>query len=202
MNEKNQESNSLPMHDEGQKTEDVVHSEDHNAEFPHSALLAAMEQVAHNLSNLAEEFQKRLAYDKTKEDAFNRLYADMQESKQDAEFDRLRPVFLDLILLFDRVENTVELLSTGQINEEVRVANLLGSIKDELLEILYRREVDLINGQSSTFDASIQRVVGTEPGGKDDDNLVTRLVRRGFKYRERVLRPEEVIIKKFRPAIV
>jgi hypothetical protein len=39
---------------------------------------------------------------------------------------------------------------------------LLKTLRDELVEILYRREVEVIETTSLTFDPAIQRAIGTE----------------------------------------
>ena len=78
----------------------------------------------------------------------------------------------------------------------------LGTIRDELLEVLYRRDVAPIHHASMTFDSSVQQAIGTEPAASaEDNNLVARVIRRGFRHGERVLRPEEVIVKRYRQEV-
>jgi molecular chaperone GrpE len=145
------------------------------------------------IERLAEVFETRLRYDKTKEAAFERLYSELDSLSRDEANQRLKPLYLDLILLYDRVEQ----ICAAQVDPAI--ADLLGTIRDELLEVLYRRDVAPIGHASTTFDSSVQQAIGTEPAfSPDDNNIVARVVRRGFRHGERVLRPEEVILKRYR----
>ena len=150
---------------------------------------------------LSELFQNRLAYDKAKEEAFDRLYVELEQLKSNATFEQLRPLYLDLILLFDRVENICQSPQLiGQ--QDPNTLSLFRSLSDELLEILYRREIEVIQSGSPAFDPSNQRAIGIEPTSVEGETgRVAKIVRRGFRYRNRLIRAEEVIVKKFAAAI-
>jgi molecular chaperone GrpE (heat shock protein) len=152
------------------------------------------------LLKLSELFQSRLAYDKAKEEAFDRLYAELEQLKSNATFEQLRPLYLDLILLFDRIESICQ--SPQLINQQDPDSrSLFKSLSDELLEILYRREIELFQSLSPAFDPSNQRAIGIEPTSVEGETgRVARIVRRGFRYRNRLIRAEEVIVKKFAAA--
>jgi molecular chaperone GrpE (heat shock protein) len=153
------------------------------------------------LLQLSELFQNRLAYDKAKEEAFDRLYVELEQLKSNATFEQLRPLYLDLILLFDRVENICQSPQLiGQ--QDPNTLSLFRSLSDELLEILYRREIEVIQSGSPAFDPSNQRAIGIEPTSVEGETgRVAKIVRRGFRYRNRLIRAEEVIVKKFAAAI-
>jgi molecular chaperone GrpE len=159
-------------------------------------LLGTLTEISAELSALNSTIENRFRYDKVKEEAFERLYAELESVKRDSTFEAIRPLYSDLILLFDRIENTRTELSSST-SEGSNLAHLLGTLSDELLEILYRREVEVIQTDLSIFDPTVQRAIGTEPISVEaENNQVVRVVRRGFKYRDRVLRAEEVIVKK------
>lgn len=163
-------------------------------------ILASLSDFSSEISSLKTIIENRLTYDKTKEEAFERLYAELDELKRDSLFEYLRPFFFDLILLFDRIENTRQSISQNAASDK-NLQDLLKTLSDELLEILYRREVELVE-TSSIFDAVLQRAVGTDPTSVEiENNQIARIVRRGFKFRERILRAEEVIVKKYRRTI-
>lgn len=161
-------------------------------------MLPAMSQIAAEISTLNRAIENRISYDEAKEKAFDRLYAELDELKKNSALEYLRPLYIDLILLFDRIENIRQ--DAAVSSDTPMVSDLMKTLNDELLEILYRREIEPINIASSTFDPSFQLALTIEPTAADSEhNQVARIVRRGFKYKDRILRPEEVIVKKFRP---
>jgi molecular chaperone GrpE (heat shock protein) len=147
-----------------------------------------------SLSNLVELVESRLALDDVKEKAFDRLYAELDELKQDREFEQLRPFFSDLVLLFDRLDHLA-----NESLETQDVSSIVVSIREELLEILSRRGVDIIS-PSEQFDPAFQNALGTERTSDEEaNNRIARVVRRGFRYNLRVLRHEEVFVYRFVP---
>jgi molecular chaperone GrpE len=139
--------------------------------------------------------QQRLSYDQVKEEAFERLYAELDGYKKNATFEQVRPLYLDLVLLLDRIEILRADAAGGDASQVV--ASLLDSIRDELLEALARREVEVMRRDSAEFDPSYQRAVGAVPvADRALHNMVERVVRRGFAWRDRVIRAEEVYVRR------
>jgi molecular chaperone GrpE (heat shock protein) len=169
---------------------------DHRHQQQVLSMLAALQQ---NFTSLLQVVTNRLSYDKTKEAAFDRLYKEMEELKQDQELNQLRPLYIDLILLIDRMNNIYnDKLESGDKNPEL--IDILQTLSHEVLEILYRRGVELIVAPTNKFDPRIQQVVEVIPtNNPTEDNLVVHMVRHGFKYKDVVLRPEEVVVKKYNP---
>ena len=146
------------------------------------------------LSSLVELFESRLASDAVKEKAFDRLYAELADVKRDREFEQMRPLFSDLVLLFDRLDHL-----GNQSLETEDASSIAVSIRDELLEILSRRGVDIVP-TTEQFDPALQNALGTEPTCyKENNNGIARVVRRGFRYNSRVIRHEEVFVYRFAP---
>lgn len=162
-------------------------------------VLSALSTLQSNFSSLLQVISNRLRYDKTKEVAFDRLYQEMEELKQDQELNQLRPLYIDLILLIDRM-NSIYNDKYDSETKNTELVEALQTISHEVLEILYRRGVELIVSTSNLFDAKIQQVVEVIPTTNlTEDNQIVQVIRHGFKYKEVVLRPEEVIIKKYQP---
>ena len=161
-------------------------------------VLTAIESLATELSSLNRTIESRLSYDKVKEEAFERLYAELEYLKKNSDFEHIRPLYMDLILLFDRIENIRQDIEESTATPS-SLSDVLETLSDEILEILYRREIELIKTADSTFDPRVQQAIGTQPTSSEvENNQVAGVVRRGFRYRERILRAEEVIIKKYR----
>jgi molecular chaperone GrpE (heat shock protein) len=113
-----------------------------------------------------------------------------------------KPFIRDLMVLFDDLNSIATQLKTVSKSEAKRTTvaqareNLENAIH-ALVEILHRLEVNEIEAKD-TVDLTIHRVVSFEPTeiAEEDGRIVMRL-KRGFFWRDRVLRPEEVIAKRF-----
>ena len=77
-------------------------------------------------------------------------------------------------------------------------ANLDHSVA-ALLEVMARIDVHVLPPTVGKLDKSKHRAVAVEVTEfKEEDNTIVRTVKRGFEWRERTVRPEEVIIKKWK----
>ncbi len=72
----------------------------------------------------------------------------------------------------------------------------MGSFQKQVLKTLKKQEVELIKSDGSQqFNEAIQEAVDTQlVSSPNDREAVIQVVRKGFKYREKVLRPERVIV--------
>jgi len=157
-------------------------------------IFGAIDRLVIEMSSLNQIVQERLSYDRTKEEAFERLYAELEDLKKNSAFEQIRPIYMDLILLFDRIENINADMSHSTTSSPL--FDILKTLSDEILEILYRREVELIN----TTDKFDQKVIDIQSTCVEvENNQVVRVVRRGFRYRSQILRAEEVVIKRYSP---
>jgi molecular chaperone GrpE (heat shock protein) len=114
-----------------------------------------------------------------------------------------KPFIRDLVILFDDLSGLLSQLQTAvEANESKRGA--LGRWRDNLenaihslTEILHRMEVSEIEPKE-TVDRSLHRVISFEPADfAEEDGQIVMRVRRGFLWRDQVLRPEEVVAKRF-----
>lgn len=160
------------------------------------SLLASIEEIRTEVARLANKFEERFRYDDIKEEAFDRLYSDLEFTRAASEFQRMRPLYFDLILLFDRLDKAVE-SPPQQCSPTSSCYGLLDSLREELLEILARRGIELISPSPQLFDATLQRVIGTEiVGDQDEENSIATVVRKGFRHEHHLVRAEEVILRK------
>ncbi|HEY0370218.1 MAG TPA: nucleotide exchange factor GrpE [Chthoniobacterales bacterium] len=122
---------------------------------------------------------------------FNTLHQELKSYRDDFLRESLQKPFIrDLVILFDDLSTLATQLS-GQA-----AANLQNSMH-ALMEILHRMDVSEIEAKEKV-DRNFHRVVSYEPADfEEDDGRIVMRVKRGFVWRNQVLRPEEVVAKRF-----
>ena len=114
-----------------------------------------------------------------------------------------KPFIRDLLILFDDLSALSSQLQTAMEGGETKRdksgqwrENLENAIHS-LIEILHRMEVSEIEPREMV-DRAYHRVVSSEPADyAEDDGRIVMRVKRGFLWRDQVLRPEEVVAKRF-----
>lgn len=126
-----------------------------------------------------------------------------------------RPIIRDLVSVYDDLteihRQLTEAIGDGAASGEENAATKkmldrmrtmemnLGHNVEFILEVLARLDVSRLPIGSGKLDKTNQRAVAVEPTDiPSEDTLVVRLVKRGFLWHERVLRPEEVVVKRYR----
>lgn len=169
-------------------------------EYEADDILSSLKENTALLQEITKSIQDRLAYDEVKEKAFNKLYEEMRRQKEESDLlDRaVKPVLTDLLLLHDSMKKYEAFLVNQSMSEEDKLQNFK-YIVEELLEILYRQEVLPIEENiAELFNSKIHKATKTEEAeSKDDDFKILNIVRNGFTWRDKVLRPQEVVIKRF-----
>ena len=127
----------------------------------------------------------------------------------------LRPVIRDLISLFDDIsEIHRQLMLTLSTHEKrgdlaggslILFENVLSPAVqlehncDAILEVLERLDVTTIASNTGKLDKRTQRAVSLEVAeDPEQDQQVVKVVKRGFQWRDRIIRPEEVVIRKWK----
>ena len=126
-----------------------------------------------------------------------------------------RPIIRDLVSLFDDLTEIHRQISeavgeaTAHADESAVAKKLIERMRtlemnvehnvEFILEVLARLEVTQFPLGTGKLDKCRQRAVAVETTDiLDDDTLVVRSVKRGFLWHERVFRPEEVVVKRYR----
>lgn len=127
----------------------------------------------------------------------------------------LRPVIRDLISLYDDISDIYRQFSLALSTQEQRgslsgsalvffetvaaPANQLEHNRDSILEVLERLDVTLVPVGTGKLDKQSQRAVTVEyTEDPDQDHEVVKVIKRGFLWKNRVIRAEEVVIKKWK----
>src|SRR3954470_12253171 len=114
-----------------------------------------------------------------------------------------KPFIRDLVILFDDLSGLLSQLQTA-IDMSDGKRGTLGQWRDNLenaihslTEILHRMEVSEIEPKE-TVDRALHKVISFEPADfAEEDGQIVMRVKRGFLWRDQVLRPEEVVAKRF-----
>ena len=168
-----------------------------------------LDNIAKNIIPAREEHQKieeHLAAIRTSESVNQRLFDSLHDELLRYRDNFLReslqkPFVRDMIVLFDDLNGLAQQLAAAAAEKKRdRLAQWRDNLENAihaLVEILHRLEVSEVETKEFV-DLSIHKVVSFEPCefAEDDGRIVMRL-KRGFTWRGTLLRPEQVIAKRF-----
>ena len=69
-------------------------------------------------------------------------------------------------------------------------------MKKQLDEFLSRQGVEEIPAEDTVFDPAVHEAVSQEECGDVEEGMILRVVRRGYRMSERLLRPANVVVAK------
>ena len=162
-------------------------------------------------TNFAEQFRKMDEHmaalrntESVNQRLFDSLHQELIKYRDNFLYESLQKPFIrDLLVLFDDLSALSSQLQTAMEGSESKRGkpgqwreNLENAIHS-LTEILHRMEVNEIEPREMV-DRAYHRVVSHEPADyAEDDGRIVMRVKRGFLWRDQVLRPEEVVAKRF-----
>jgi len=149
------------------------------------------------MGEIRRAVDERLAHDAVREKAFDKLYDELTQYKNDFVFQAEKPLLLDLLLFYDSLNWFQESLVKQEMSPDV-IADSFQYLIDEFIEVLYRRDVTPLE-ESAKFDRKVHKAVKvTDTDDKDADYRITQVLKRGFTRNDKQLRPEEVVILRYR----
>lgn len=113
-----------------------------------------------------------------------------------------KPFIHDLVLLFDDLTSLASQLgpASGEHKKTVHLTQWRENLENaihSLMETLHRFDVKEIE-QRDTVDRNLHKVVSYETADyAEDDGRIVMRVKRGFVWRDKLIRPEEVIAKRY-----
>jgi molecular chaperone GrpE (heat shock protein) len=155
--------------------------------------------IEEKLDFLTSLFHEKIQDDTTKADLFDKLYQTLADYRDDFIFKHvLQRVFADLIRLLDTLEDTLEEKTLENLQREDLI-DRFRSFQQQILKTLKRQDIVPIESlDSQEFDEAIQEAVDTRPvNSPEADQTVIEVLRKGFKYRERILRSAQVIVGRY-----
>lgn len=154
---------------------------------------ATAEALLREIREIRDNLRERGASELTQQRAFDTLYDELRQYKEDFIFQAEKPLLLDLLLFYDSLNWFQKSLVNKEMSLDV-VADSFQYLIDEFLEVLYRRDVLPMESQKR-FDPKTQKAVKIEAAPQGvEDQAVAEVLKRGFTRGERVLRSEEVVL--------
>ncbi len=134
---------------------------------------------------------------------FDSLHAELLKYRDNFLHESLQKPFIhDLVYLYDHLNGLCDQLSTTaeEKGKRSRVSQWRDNLENaihSLVEILHRFEVKEIEPRERV-DRACHRVISYEPADfPEEDGAIVMRVKRGFVWRGKLIRPEEVIAKRF-----
>ncbi|MSQ00687.1 MAG: nucleotide exchange factor GrpE [Myxococcales bacterium] len=152
-----------------------------------------MSTIEKRVDEIAAILRERGRQDAVQQKAFDTLYEELKQYKEDFMFQAEKPFLLDLLLFYDSLNWFHESLERREMSPDV-VADSFQYLLDEFLELLYRR--DVVPCESvDRFDRRLHKAVRIAPAATAaDDWKVEAVLKRGFQRNDRILRAEEVSV--------
>lgn len=157
----------------------------------------SLERLAEEVGNLHDLINERSRSDEVQRRAFDQLYEELRQYKENFIYEMEKPLLLDLLLFHDSLIWFQQSLIKQEMSADV-IADNFQYLIDEFMELLYRRDVLPVESKP-VFDRRSQKAIKMEP--TDDpksDYRVKQVLKRGFTRGGRLLRPEEVVVCRYR----
>jgi molecular chaperone GrpE (heat shock protein) len=132
---------------------------------------------------------------------FDTLHSELLTYRDNFVHESLQKPFIhDLVHLYDDLTSLSEQLQTASPETGMNALRWRDNLENaihSLIEILHRFEVKEIEPKEKV-DRAIHKVMSFEPADyAEEDGRIVMRVRRGFFWRGKLIRPEEVIAKRF-----
>jgi molecular chaperone GrpE (heat shock protein) len=180
-----------------------------------NSVLNRLEQIAAQMeasraAAFAEQFRKideQLASIRNTESVnqqlFDSLHAELLKYRDNFLHESLQKPFIhDLVYLYDHLNGLFDQLTSvaqekGKRSHVAQWRDNLENAIHSLVEILHRFDVKEIEPRERV-DRACHRVINYEPADfPEEDGSIVMRVKRGFVWRGKLIRPEEVIAKRF-----
>lgn len=117
-----------------------------------------------------------------------RTTRDIQDARSYANADLLR----SLIPIMDNFEMGLEAARVE--SEKSMIYQGLSMVRRQLTDFLREQNVEEINAQGQKFDPNMHEAMSQEPSAEHAEGIVLKVMRRGFKLKDRLLRAALVIV--------
>ena len=175
---------------------------------------ADADTLENRLENLAAQLEKKTALESANEKLFDRLHEELKSYKDAFLFEALqRPVIQEVIMLFDVLQQLTQQARAeadgaksqrssrkkGTVAEPMRVmAENLENVMHLVGETFERLGVRRLEAPEDCKDKAAYRILRVdEADSEEDDGRISEVTRIGFVWRNSVLRPADVVVKRW-----
>ena len=197
--ERSQQSDSFAERLHGLENSVLNHLERIAAEMEASRAAAFAEQF----KKIDEQLASIRSTESVNQQLFDSLHGELLKYRDNFLHESLQKPFIhDLVYLYDHLNGLCEQLSSAaqEKGKRSRVSQWRDNLENaihSLVEILHRFDVKEIEPRERV-DRACHRVISYEPADfPEEDGTIVMRVKRGFVWREKLIRPEEVIAKRF-----
>jgi len=103
-----------------------------------------------------------------------------------------RDVFYDLLEITDNFSRVIE--ADKKENDPKVIVQGIEMIYNQLMKLLQRYEVNPIETKNSEFDPNVHDAMQKLPSDKHKPGTIIQELQKGYKYRDKILRPARVIV--------
>ena len=162
----------------------------------------ALSALSEELAGLRQQLQIKDSQNAEKQVIIDRLFTEVQEHRNGL-LNKLKEVYLnEFISAQDSIEKTKEdLAAKSEITPDVnRLLDAMADFADDIEDRLFNLGATVIEQEDDLFDPQTQKVLLKEVTcDVAQDKRVSQLVRRGYLWDGRVLRPQLVKIFTYTP---
>jgi len=158
---------------------------------------------AQHFKKIDEQLASMRNTESVNQQLFDSLHAELLKYRDNFLHESLQKPFIhDLVYLYDHLNGLCDQLSTAtqEKGKRSRVSQWRDNLENaihSLVEILHRFDVKEIEPRERV-DRACHRVISYEPADfPEEDGTIVMRVKRGFVWRGKLIRPEEVIAKRF-----
>jgi molecular chaperone GrpE (heat shock protein) len=151
------------------------------------------------VSRLQTDFDAKIKYDESKERTISLLHQELQDYRNDLNFQHLRPLVMELVSLYDDMSAIASKYGSLCQSQELNcVASEISAFVQDIEDMVTRHGFEIYQTDSDIFDRTWQNAQKTEKTDNPDlDRHIASRVRKGLRYGERVVRPEIVTVYRY-----
>jgi molecular chaperone GrpE len=172
-----------------------------NPEFVRPALdelFAIQKRQAEELARLRELFESRLRSDDVQNRSLDRLLDELRDYKANFVRQQWQPLLREVIDCHDFTAKESQRLAAEESTSSEASASL-GVLRQMLLDLLSRYDIEPYRHESELFDAKWQQCIKTVlSSNPEDDKRIAEQGVPGFRQGEQLVRREQVVVYKFK----
>jgi len=174
-----------------QTTEEATNSTD-NEQNEEQAELSANEQLTSKIAELEAKLQEE-------ESRYLRLRADFDNMRRRTQLDReaaekyrAQKLLTELLPVIDNLERALQVEVTSE--DAVSLYKGIEMVHKTLIDATKQEGLELIPAEGEAFDPNVHQAVMQESDSEKETGIVLKELQKGYKLKDRVLRPSMVSV--------